>query len=806
VSLVVMSELLFNYTLPVEDWLARTTETVGWFPVGHISPLTAWVFALVGLAFLLEPSRRSARRPQRQAAALLALATLLFGLMVALGYVMEVPLLYGSALQPMSALSAVAFILLGLGWLTTAEADVWPVNLFRVSAAEAPADRRFASDYLALAFLMMAIIGTAGWYYFKHQQAQIRHAVEEQLTAIADLKVKQISGWHQEWEADVRSISESPAILTDLQQSLVRASTSAVARQSLAWMSNLQARYHYQSVALFDARGDLRLCVPATLPVPSFFSQAVIRDVAQSNQVVMTDLHRDSSNGLVHMSFFVPVGGKAADGPAEGLLRLQINADRDFFPMVQSWPTPSHTAETLLLKHDGSDVRYVNELRHRANTALRLGFADHRGGVPVKDRCLECHNVSAKDRMQVGPVETNEGRTSAGQDYRGVKVLGIMRKVPGTPWFLVVKMDQSEAYAPLRQQARIIGMFSFVLMLAVLLGILLLWRHQKLISARQEIVRRAEAAAAIQESEQRFRRIYEESPVGYQSLDAVGRLLEVNPAWLTLFGYTRAEVVGRRLDEFFTPASQAAFAERFPRFRERGVTRGGEFEVRHRDGQVLTILFDGVFVRDAQGLPHHSHCVLHNITERKQVEERFRRAVVDSPFPVLLHAEDGQILQASQSWHDITGYGPDELKTIADWTERAYGERKEQVRPYIEALYELDRRKYEGDYTIRVKDGTTRVWEFSSGPLGRLPDGRRLIISMALDVTERRRVEEELRHRNAELERFNQVTVGRELRMIELKRQVNDLARELGRPAPYPSDLAGGAETTPAKANLESPA
>jgi PAS domain S-box-containing protein len=124
-------------------------------------------------------------------------------------------------------------------------------------------------------------------------------------------------------------------------------------------------------------------------------------------------------------------------------------------------------------------------------------------------------------------------------------------------------------------------------------------------------------------------------------------------------------------------------------------------------------------------------------------EDRFYRAVVNSPFPILLHAEDGAIIQASQSWCEITGYTSEELRTIADWTERAYGERKELVRADIDALYALDHRKYEGDYPIRIKDGTTRIWEFSSSPLGRLPDGRRLVISMALDVTERRRAEKE---------------------------------------------------------------
>jgi PAS domain S-box-containing protein len=125
----------------------------------------------------------------------------------------------------------------------------------------------------------------------------------------------------------------------------------------------------------------------------------------------------------------------------------------------------------------------------------------------------------------------------------------------------------------------------------------------------------------------------------------------------------------------------------------------------------------------------------------RENEERFRRAVVDSPFPILLHAEDGAIIQVSQSWCDISGYSREELATIGDWTERAYGERKSLVQADIDALYRLDHRKYEGDYTIHIKDGGTRIWEFSSAPLGQMPDGRRLVISMAMDVTERRQAE-----------------------------------------------------------------
>ncbi len=145
----------------------------------------------------------------------------------------------------------------------------------------------------------------------------------------------------------------------------------------------------------------------------------------------------------------------------------------------------------------------------------------------------------------------------------------------------------------------------------------------------------------------------------------------------------------------------------------------------------------------------------------QQSEERFRRAIVDAPFPILIHAEDGTIVQASTSWYEITGYTRDELATIGDWTQRAYGARKDQVQADIDALYGMNCRKAEGDYHIRTRSGAIRIWDFSSAPLGRLPDGRRLVISMALDVTERRQAEAalvrsscELRDKNAELERF----------------------------------------------------
>jgi PAS domain S-box-containing protein len=92
----------------------------------------------------------------------------------------------------------------------------------------------------------------------------------------------------------------------------------------------------------------------------------------------------------------------------------------------------------------------------------------------------------------------------------------------------------------------------------------------------------------------------------------------------------------------------------------------------------------------------------------------------------------------SQVILDITGYSADEIQTVDDWTERAYGVRQADVLARINYLYELNGRIIEGEFEVRTKDGKTRTWLFSSAPLGRSTNGMRLVISMAADITERK--------------------------------------------------------------------
>jgi PAS domain S-box-containing protein len=143
----------------------------------------------------------------------------------------------------------------------------------------------------------------------------------------------------------------------------------------------------------------------------------------------------------------------------------------------------------------------------------------------------------------------------------------------------------------------------------------------------------------------------------------------------------------------------------------------------------------------------------------RELADRLQQAVELAPLPMAVHAEDGAILQISRSWRTLSGYGLQEIPTMQDWTSRAHGADAPKVQARIATLFDMEERfAEEAEYTVRTKDGGRRTWSFSSAPLGRLPDGRRIVITAAVDVTERAQAERQLRRSNERLEFLFQAT------------------------------------------------
>ena len=147
-----------------------------------------------------------------------------------------------------------------------------------------------------------------------------------------------------------------------------------------------------------------------------------------------------------------------------------------------------------------------------------------------------------------------------------------------------------------------------------------------------------------------------------------------------------------------------------------------------------------------------------DITERDRAEhatleskEQFRRALEDAPIPVIMYAEDGEVLQISRMWTELTGYTMADVPTFDAWLARAYSEGAEEVRNQLQKLLSEHRRTVNIEFPVRTRDGNLRYWTFSASSPGTLKDGRRFIVGMAVDITERKRAEKVFSESDARL-------------------------------------------------------
>jgi PAS domain S-box-containing protein len=283
------------------------------------------------------------------------------------------------------------------------------------------------------------------------------------------------------------------------------------------------------------------------------------------------------------------------------------------------------------------------------------------------------------------------------------------------------------------------------------------------VNVSNDISARKRAEAALHASEVRFRSLVEHLPVGTYIADIHGdsSFQYVSPQIEAMLGFSQ--------DEWL--ADPALWQKQIhPDDREQvhalglalnsGETTSTELRVLAKDGRSVLVHTEAAIVRDAEGQPLFIQGIAQDVTEGKRAEvalreseARFRRAILEAPFPIMMHAQDGEVILLSRAWTRLTGYNHSDIPTITDWVERAYGPRKEAMRTWIDCLYDLNDQLDEGEDTVITSTGERRQWTISSTPLGTLPDGRRLVLTMAVDITERTRIEAALEAERALLAR-----------------------------------------------------
>jgi diguanylate cyclase (GGDEF)-like protein/PAS domain S-box-containing protein len=264
-------------------------------------------------------------------------------------------------------------------------------------------------------------------------------------------------------------------------------------------------------------------------------------------------------------------------------------------------------------------------------------------------------------------------------------------------------------------------------------------------------------------SEDRLRRLYETTPALLHSIDPQGRLLQVSDAWLTRFGYTRPEVLGRPTSDFIHLPDGARLDTLLPEFLRRGAAHQIECRMRCRDGTMVEVLLSATLERDADGTPVHSMSVLEDLTSRRTAEralaaERLRLEHIIEGTGVgtwELNVRTGD-LRIDERTAALLGRSLAELTplTLARWRENFHPDDIARSKAVIAAHLAGTAEQYECDARLRHRDGEWR-WVLARGrAMTRGADGQaESMFGIMLDITARKRQEEALRKSESFLER-----------------------------------------------------
>ncbi len=568
-----------------------------------------------------------------------------------------------------------------------------------------------------------------GLLFYRHEARVLQTRRHAELRAVADLKIAQILAWREEILEAARLNAASPF----LRRTLARLRNVPDDRQARADLESRMALVlgggHFVDVLLATPEGGLLYAVNPRTTGLDPDSRLLARRAATGRAPLMGEIVRPGPGRPLHIDAAAAMDTDGR-GPAAVLI-LRSDPQRYLFPLIQTWPTPSPSAETLLVRRDGDDVLFLNALRHKADTALSLRIPHSDSALPA---ARGLHGVT-------GIFE--------GVDYRGVRVLSDLRPVPGSAWFMVAKVDAEEVYAELGFRSAVIS--ALVLAGIVLSGLLaaLVYRHR-----RQGLYRRLyEAERLRRKAQEEIRATFYGIGDGVIATDADGRVTHMNPVAAGLTGHSEAEVIGRPLDSVFriiNEESRLPVESPVARVLREGniVGLANHTLLISADGQERPIADSGAPVRDEDGNITGVVLVFRDQTPERtaeaalrESERRYRQLFESNPQPMWVYdRETLRFLAVNDAAVNHYGFSREEF----------LGMTTREIRPPEEIPRMLKFAERVGDGFVkaglwrhRKKNGEVIEVEVTSHGLNF--DGRRARLLLASDVTDRRRAEAGLR-------------------------------------------------------------
>lgn len=583
---------------------------------------------------------------------------------------------------------------------------------------------------LVLIFLFFsAAIILVGISFYNTQRKRIFSEYQNNLSDISSLKIRQIEEWRTERLGDAAVICQNEPLINCIKEYFADYNKPELKRELIRWMESVYKEYDYSGVLLVDTLFKVRLSIVSNDTLAGDAISKDLESVRKDHVVIMTDLHKANCINYVHLDLVIPLLNYKSNNPVlVGIAILRVDPQKALFPLVQSWPIPGKSSETLIVRKEGDSLLYLNELKYKHNSALKMK-------APLSDQNL----LGAK------VVNGTKGFVE-GIDYRNIPVVGYLTDIPGLKWFMVAKVDKDEIQAPLKRYLiiSVIGIILLILINALVFGYWI-W-NQQVIFYRNQLKNEND----IRESEEKFNTAFLQSPVSITISSLVdNNFIDVNNIFLQDSEYSRDEVIGHTANEIAIWADETERQWILNEISEKGKIFGKIIRYRSKTGRLIYGLTSMAVVK-VNGESCNLSTVI-NITESIETEEKLRETneYLSNLFsyanaPIIVWDKSLTVTRFNPAFEVLSGYSKEEV--VGNKIGTLFSKEKTETSIDLIKSAVSGERWETVEIEIQRKDGDTRfvLWN-SANILDK--DGKTVVetIAQGQDITKRKKAEEELR-------------------------------------------------------------
>jgi PAS domain S-box-containing protein len=491
------------------------------------------------------------------------------------------------------------------------------------------------------AVITLALLA-GGYSYYLAEADEISEEKYQAIAAICELKSGQIQQWRQARLGDATVVAMNPFVSKAVSESSGDAFAPVLRTALREYLKTIALNYGYSDILLLSPDGNLLVSFKdASQPLNPATQRAFVASLT-GREAVLSDFFRGSGD-IIHIDAVGVL--RDAGGKPLAVAILRSDADTYLFPLIQSWPTPSRSSETLLVLREGNELVFLNELRHRSKTALSLREPLTLTNLPAVQAVLG----------RLGRFE--------GKDYRGFAVLADLRPIPGSPWFMVAKVDADEILAEARYRAGaialIVGAFILLAAAAVIYGY-----QQRQVRVVKELY---ESERKQREAREVFRTTLYSIGDAVITTDEDGLVRQMNREAERLTGWLEADAGGKPIEEIFrivNEYSRASVESPAHRVLREGIVVGlaNHTLLIARDGTEHPIADSGSPIRKENGAILGVVLVFRDQTEQREAEEalreserNFKAAFEGSHDGITITSEEGKVLDCNRRALELFG-------------------------------------------------------------------------------------------------------------------------------------------------------